>query len=294
VIALTYPLYATLKGELLPGPGHVSLVGYTIVQLVTREATGSLFDAHSQTHAIVTAWLRLDPWLVGAALVLSPIAVARRSTRAVSLAFLIQVAMVLRPGYLPNMYVISLLPFAALIVAGGTEALWRSSRVSVSAVSAWSSRAAISALAVAVALVVAPRWAHGDHVATTVRLDGPQRAAERWLVENVSHDKRLIVGDEFWIYLVEHGFDHRPMRGGFFSRTVVVYWPLDYDPAVKRRFPNGWRDFDYVVSTQGVRSTTTLTPMTAQALDHSREVVQFGRGEGRIEIRAITGADPSS
>jgi cellulose synthase/poly-beta-1,6-N-acetylglucosamine synthase-like glycosyltransferase len=293
VIALTFPLYATLKGELLPGPGHVSLVGYAIVQLVSREATGSLFDAHSQTHAIVTAWLKLDPWLVGAALVLSPIALARRSTRAVSLAYLIQVAMILRPGYLPNMYVIGLLPFAALIVAGGTEELWRRSRAWVSPVSAWSRRVAISGLVVAVALVLAPRWAQGGHVATTIKADGPQRAAEHWLVENVDPDERLIVSDEFWIYLVEHGFDHRPVRGGFFSRTVTVYWPLDYDPAVKRRFPNGWRHFDYVVSTQSVRSSTRLTPTTAQALDHSLEVVQFGRGEGRIEIRAITGAGPS-
>jgi cellulose synthase/poly-beta-1,6-N-acetylglucosamine synthase-like glycosyltransferase len=289
LIALSYPLYAALKGELLPGQGHVSLVGYTIVQLFTRETTGGLFDPQSQTHAIVTAWLKLDPWLLGAALVLSPIALARRSTRAVALAFLIQVAMVLRPGYLPNMYVIGLLPFAALIVAGAGEALWRKAQVMPSRASAWSMRAATAALASALLLVVAPRWIHGDRIAMTVRVDGPERAAQRWLVNNVGHDKRLIVRDEFWLYLVEHGFDHHPVRGGFFSRKVIVYWPLDYDPALKRRFPNGWRDFDYVVSTQGMRSTLDRTPTTAQALDHSRLVVRFGRGPGRIEVRAITG-----
>jgi glycosyltransferase XagB len=288
LIALSYPLYATLKGELLPGPGHVSLVGYTIVQLFTREATGSIFDPNSQAHGIVIAWLKLDPWLLGVALVLSPIAIARRNTRAISLAFLIQVAMVLRPGYLPNMYVIGLLPFAALIVAGAGETLWRKSQGLMSKASAWSIRAAVISLAIALALIVVPRWAHGDKVATTTRLDGPERAAQRWLVDNVSHSQRLIVGDEFWIYLIEHGFDHRPMRGGFFSRNVVVYWPLDYDPAVKRHFPGGWRDFDYIVSTEAVRSTTRKTPTTAQALQHSRVVVQFGRGDGRIEIRAIT------
>jgi hypothetical protein len=145
-------------------------------------------------------------------------------------------------------------------------------------------------LALAVVLLVAPRWRDGVHAATTLRLDGPERAAQRWLVHNVSHDKRLIVDDEFWIYLIEHGFDARPMRGGFFSQTVVSYWPLDYDPAVKQRFPNGWRDFDYLVSTQAVRSTTTLTPTTAHALDHSRLVVRFGRGPTRIDVRAIIGA----
>src|SRR5215212_8060898 len=292
LIALSYPLYATLKGELLPGSGHVSLIGYTIVQLFTREGTGSVFDPNSQAHGIVTAWLKLDPWLVTSALVLCPIALARRSTRAISLAYIIQVAMVLRPGYLPNMYVIGLLPFAALIVAGTSEALWRKARDMASAVRAWPLRIAVGALAIAAGLVVAPRWAHRDRVATTARLDGPERAAQRWLLNNVGHRERLIVGDEFWIYLVEHGFDHRPMPGGFFSATVVVFWPLDYDPAVKRRFPGRWRDFDYLVSTQAIRSTTRLTPTTAQALRHSRVVAQFGRGEGRIEIRAITRPPP--
>jgi glycosyltransferase XagB len=290
LIALTYPLYATLKGELLPGPGHVSLVGESVVQLFTRETTGSLFDPDSQTHATVMAWLELDPWLLGAALTLAPVALASRATRAVALAYAIQLAMILRPGYLPNMYVIGVLPFAALIVAGASAALWRRSLATSSRAFAWSMRATLVALAAAVMLVVAPRWSEGDRVAMSARLDGPQRAAQRWLVANVGRDKRLIVGDEVWIYLIQHHFDAHPMRGGFFSRTVVVYWPLDYDPAVKRRFPHGWRDFDYLVSTQAVRSTTDRTPTTARALDHSRVVARFGRGETRIEIRKMTPA----
>jgi hypothetical protein len=155
---------------------------------------------------------------------------------------------------------------------------------------AWPAQAAIAAAAAVLVLTVAPRWAHTDRVAMKARPDAPQRAAERWLVRNMSRDKRLIVDDEFWIYLVEHSFNDQPMRGGFFSRTVVSYWPLDYDPAVKRHFPDGWRDFDYLVSTQPVRSTLTLTPTAAQALRQSRLVVQFGRGQARIEIRAINRA----
>jgi 4-amino-4-deoxy-L-arabinose transferase-like glycosyltransferase len=287
LIALSYPLYATLKGELLPGEGHVSLIGYTIIQLFTREGTGSLFDPQSQTHAIVAMWLKLDPWLLGAAVVLSPFALVRRSTRAVALAFVIQAVMVLRPGYLPSMYVIGLLPFAALIVAGAFDALWRESQLMTSRATVWAMRAATVALAAALVLLAAPRWTQGERTATTLKLDGPQRAAERWLLENVGRDQRIIVGDEFWIYLIEHGFDRRPVRGGFFSRTVVVYWPLDYDPAVQRRFPDGWRDFDWIVSTQAVRSTTYLTPTTAQALAHSVVVKQFGQGDQRIEVRGI-------
>jgi hypothetical protein len=292
LLAASYPLYAALKGELLPGESHVSLLGTTIVQLFTREGTGSVLDADSQAYTIVTYWLQLDPWLLGAALVLSPIALARRSTRAVTVAFLIGVVMVLRPGYLPNMYVLGLLPFAALTVAGASEAVWRRSRAMRFPALTWSIRAAAAGLALLVALAVGLRWADRDHQATTVGLDGPRRAAERWLVDNIGHDKRLIVGDEFWIHLVQHGFDQSPVSGGFFSRTVVVYWPLDYDPAVKKRFPGGWRDFDYVVSTEAVRSTTEQTPTTLEALENSHVIAQFGEGPQRIEVRAIGGRQP--
>jgi Dolichyl-phosphate-mannose-protein mannosyltransferase len=101
VIVLVYPLYAALKGELLPGPGHVSILGYAGVQLITRQTSGSVLDPHSLGHGFVALWLQLDPWLVGAALLLSPIALFGRNTRAVALAYVIQVAVIFRPGYLP-------------------------------------------------------------------------------------------------------------------------------------------------------------------------------------------------
>jgi hypothetical protein len=114
-----------------------------------------------------------------------------------------------------------------------------------------------------------------------------------WLMRHVDHRRRLIVDDEFWIYLVGHGYDAQPIRGGFFSRTVVSYWPLDYDPAVAKRFPGGWRDFDYIIATQPMRSTQDRIPRTVQALTHSHVVVTFGHGTGRIEVRAIDRGRPS-
>ena len=288
-----YPLYATLKGELLPGPGHVSLAGYFILQLFGRQGTGSLFNPHSGTHLFVTGWLQLDPWLLGAALAFSPITLARRTTRAVTLAFLIQVAIIFRPGYLPEMYVIGMLPFAALLVPASIEALWRWAQFTRFPAAIWTVRAALIGLTCAAALVVAPRWANGDRVAMTVRLDGSESAAQQWVVRHIGHDQRMIVSDDFWIYLIEHGFNDQPMRGGFFSKTVVSYWPDNYDPAVKREFPRGWRDFNYIVSTRGMLNDLRQNPTVAGALHHSRVVASFGNGPDLIEIRAITGAPGS-
>jgi 4-amino-4-deoxy-L-arabinose transferase-like glycosyltransferase len=286
LIALSYMLYAALKGELVPGKGHVSLLGYAVIQLFSRQGTGSPFNPASQAHAIISGWLRLDPWLLGSACALVPVALVRRSTRSVAVAFLIQATMVLRPGYLPNMYVIGLLPFAALIVTGGLEALWRRSQEVTRRPLAWSLAVLLLIPAGALALTVARHWQYFDQVAMSGRPDAATGAAEKWVVAHIGRDERLIVNDEFWVYLIEHGFDAHPMRGGFYSRTVVSYWPLDYDPAVKRAFPGGWRAFDYVISTQAIRSTTQ-TPTTAHAIAHSRLVITFGRGITRIEVRAI-------
>jgi cellulose synthase/poly-beta-1,6-N-acetylglucosamine synthase-like glycosyltransferase len=312
LIGLGYVLYATLKGELLPGPGHVSLVGANVDQLFLRKATGSVFDTNSVTHGTVTFWLSLDPWLLGAAIVFAPIALVVRKTRAIALALLIQVAMVLRPGYLPGMYVTALLPFAALVIAGTGQTMWRIAtrraprRPRTAGHGAWRAfatalpryaapAAALTVLAVSTAIavqVVAPKWIRADRAAMTTRLDGPQRAAERWILRNVSHEQRIIVTDDVWIFLIEHGFDSTPVKGGFNSRTVVSYWPLDKDPAVRARFPNGWRDFDYIVSTEPMRDTAIYTPSTRQALANSRVVRSYGRGGARVEIREITPPGP--
>jgi glycosyltransferase involved in cell wall biosynthesis len=309
LFAAAYPLYATLKGELVPGRGHVSLLGYVGVQLFSRRGTGSIFDPTSNAHGIVAAWLHLDPWLIVSALVLAPFALFRRRMRAIVLAYLIQVGMILRPGYLPNMYVIVWLPFAALIVAATADGLWRvwttrgaelvprdsegrrrllsEAAVLLRPAAAASAALVLAASAVASAAVVMPQWIKTDRQATSLRLDGPQRATERWLVRHVGHDQRLIVTDQIWLYLIEHGFNSQPVKGGFFSRTVVFYWTLDYDPAVKQAFPDGWRDFDYVVSNYDLRITAYLNPTTEAALAHSHPVATFGHGPYQIQVRKI-------
>ena len=128
----------------------------------------------------------------------------------------------------------------------------------------------------------------------TTQPDAPVREADAWLLQHVGKGQRLMVDSNFWIYLIEHGFNADPVSGGFYSRTVVFNWPLDYDPAVKRAFPDGWRDFDYIVATDGIRANTTQTPNTEQALDHSFVVASFGTGIDRVEIREISHTVPKN
>jgi cellulose synthase/poly-beta-1,6-N-acetylglucosamine synthase-like glycosyltransferase len=307
LVAIAYPLYAVLKGELIPGKGHVSLFGEMWTQLVTRQSSGSVFDPHSPAHAVVQYWLHLDPWLLLGALALAPIAMFRRRLRWVAVAYLGQVALLFRPGYLPFMYVIALLPFAALVIAGVAQWAWEARTAWAAALSraagklprvgTAASRAAARPLAVAVvifALAAASGWVRGDRTATTTQPDAPERAAGAWVLQHVDKSQHLIVDSNFWIYLTQHGFKADRVTGGFYSRTVVFNWPLDYDPAVQKVFPDGWRDFDYIISTDGIRANTTQTPNTAQALDHSFIVASFGAGIDRVEVREIAKTLPKT
>jgi 4-amino-4-deoxy-L-arabinose transferase-like glycosyltransferase len=122
-VTFVYPLYALLKNELLEGPGHVSLVWAVKWQLFDRLPTGSVLDPTSDSYGIVRSWLDHDPWLLAAGVLLTPLGLVLRRTRAVALALGIQVAMMLRNGYLPYPYVIAMLPFAALVIAGVADQL---------------------------------------------------------------------------------------------------------------------------------------------------------------------------
>ena len=120
-----YLLYAVLEGELLPGSGHVSLVGAIEWQLFHRGGSGSVLNAGSDSYNKVAGWLALDPWLLGAGLAVAPIGLAVRRLRGITLAYLTFALMPLRPGYLPDMFVTGALPLAALVTGCAVDAAWR-------------------------------------------------------------------------------------------------------------------------------------------------------------------------
>jgi Dolichyl-phosphate-mannose-protein mannosyltransferase len=278
-----YLLFALLKGELLAGGGHVSLEDGIRFQLFERASSGSIFDPHSLSRQTLNGWLDVDELLLAGAVIATLPALVMRRTRAVALAFAIQLAMLARPGYLPALFVTGLLPFAALIVAGTGDALarWRPSRVAIAG-------PALALALTAAALVVAvPPWAAADRQRMTVDADAPMTAAQHWVLTHVDRRSRVITDNNIWLDLIERKFGSSRQPGGFYSDRVIWYWKLDLDPAVQRRFPGGWRDFDYVVSSEYVRATLNLVPETAQAIRHSRVVAQFGRGPHRVEIRRI-------
>ncbi|MCW2605110.1 MAG: hypothetical protein JWN61_3245 [Pseudonocardiales bacterium] len=129
LLGTLFPLYALIKNELLEGPGHVSLAWAIKWQLFDRQGSGSIFDQSSTAYNVVHGWLALDHILPRVALVALPIGLCFRRTRAVAMAFGIQVASLLRSGYLPYPFIIAMIPFAALTLSGVLDGAWQFGRV---------------------------------------------------------------------------------------------------------------------------------------------------------------------
>ena len=127
---LSYPLFALLKGELLPGGGHVSLWDGVKYQM-TRPGSGFVLDAGSGSHGVLESWLYYDRilplgGLAGALLLLVTWrwSVTARALAGPALTVAVLAALALRPsGYLPAMYVIQALPYLALVLAGGAASV---------------------------------------------------------------------------------------------------------------------------------------------------------------------------
>ncbi|MGH3849057.1 MAG: ArnT family glycosyltransferase, partial [Pseudonocardiaceae bacterium] len=291
LLVVAYPLYAVLKGELIPGAGHVSLLQAVKFQLISRQGSGSVFSSGSNAHGTVAVWLGLDHWLLALGLVALPVGVALRRHRWMAVGFGLPILLAIRGGYLPDPFVIALLPFAALLVAAAVDATWgllvvrRDPHRRATVYLGSQVVAAVTAVVLVAALV--PPWVSGDHSLATGNATAPVWNAERWIEGNVNRNQRLIVDDSMWTDLVEHGFN--PNLG------VVWFYKLDttnnLDPSVARALPDGWKDFGYVVSTPIIRSALRQLPgglvPVRQALAASTSVATFGTGAGQIDVRRI-------
>ena len=281
LMLLAYPLFSVLKGELFPGPGHVSLLEALQFQLGGRASTGSPLDPSSASAGLVGQWLHRDPWLLGAGVLLTPLALAVGRLRVPALAVAVPVLVGLRPGYLPEPYVIALLPFCALLVAGLLH-------VALGTVPSRGLRTALPLVAAAglVALLAVP-WRDGAAALAQDRATSRALAVESVVAHTVPHQSRVLVDDSIWVDLVDRGFN--PHLG------VIWFYKTDFtgglDPSVRRALPDGYRDVQWVVVSPIMRSALDQNPgglgELRRAISHSRLVHTVGTGSARYELRKV-------
>lgn len=276
LIGLTYVAFAVVKGEVMPADGRVSLWDGLAFQLASREGSGSLFDPESLMSRTVGLWWQLDAALIVTALAAAVAALFVRRLRPWAIALLALTAFMFRGGYLPVPYVIMLLPFAAIVVAGMGQ-------IAVESLRSRATLRRFGGVAVASGLLVAlvaagPLWAAQLRGFLLADLDRPLRDAEAWMTQNAPGDARMLVDDAMWVDLVDAGFTRE---------DVVWYYKADTDPDVQELAPDGWRDYDYVITTDSMRTFPTEFPTVRQAIENSVVVASFGEGAQQVDVRLI-------
>lgn len=279
-VSALYVLYAALKNELFPGPGHVSLLGSLYWQIFGRVGSGSIFNQNSDSYGLVTYWLNIDYYLIAMGIIGLGVALWQRNMRPAGLALLISIVMVMRGGYLPYPYVIVILPFAAICAAAALDQLVRfgqSRHWMPLRIGSWF----VLAEAVAIlAIVVAPAWQAKLYVDTTMDADAPSRQAVNWVTKNVSRNDRMVVESALWSDLENKGFN--------LPKPVWLY-KTETDPAVKAEI-GGWRGIDYVIlngPTIGSTNFDTSFQTVSTAVKHSTLQAEFGEGNNKVMVYKV-------
>jgi hypothetical protein len=287
VVVSTYLLMAVLRGELVPGPGHVSLWDGIMFQLRERPAGGSLDDPDSLKRHYVDQWVRLDPALpvLAGPTALAALFVRRLRPFAVGLAILI--ATVLRPGYLPAPFILSALPLITLLAAGTGEVVLRHLFRTGAQRSVALRRLRIPAPATVTLIVsiVVSLWLPTYHGLLKSDYDASMRQAQQWIEQNVPKTDRLIVDDALWVDLIRDGRDRR---------NVVWAYKVDTDAQVQGWSPDGWSDYDWVVTRESLRANMRPQGVFADAVSHSQPAAAFGSGVERVEVLRVDNGKPTS
>lgn len=290
LLILQYPLYAVLKGELFAGSNHNSLFGAISYQL-GRGGSGNILRHGSVSNLTLHWWLVRDPVLMYAGVAASVLALAVRRLRPVALAAVILVVVAVRPnGYLPAMYVIQVLPFFAVAIAGladeGVRALLSDrARELIARWWRWEApwrRIDVAAFSGVILIgLIAPQWRTGDATADTAFSNDQYAAASTWIRNHIPDHAhtRIVVDDAIWPDLATQGFD--PGLG------VIWFYKVDLDPAVTKTLPQGWKNIDYVVSTPVIRQDPNGLPTVRAAMEHSVVVATFGRDDQRIDVLKV-------
>ena len=293
IVVVFYFLFAILRGELLPGANHTSLIGAIEWQLVQRSGGGSVLTPDTSNYFTVEAWLGLARPFIYASVASSVLCLTRRSTAFIGVSILVGTAMLSRSsGYLPAMFI-------TVYIAQGVLSIVLSSQILIDLIISLTTKitsrvkddhAVIidlrqeepvlltsSGIGVSLNDRRTLQWRRWLSVVLTVLLSATgayllyptYKANDTILLSNAkSTNFWLPLGQaERWIgshisrksvLLTDDYVWTDFVDEGFAPTHVVWLWKYGPDPEVVARYPNPLRDITYIISTGKVRSNLLL------------------------------------
>lgn len=275
-----YLLFAAIRSELFPGPDHVSLWDAVAFQFVNRASSGSILDPNGPEGGAYTtfqSWLSHDGGvLLLGGVAASVLALAVRRLRAVAIAVLIAAVVALRPeGYLPQMYVVAMLPFGALAVVGLLHTGWAwLQRLGNRPVRLVASGVMLAGL-VAATLPFA-EWRYNYEAAWTEDTNDVHSEALDFVAQEIPQGATVIADNSYWNDLVDLGWD---------PAEAVWFYKADSDDAITEELGGDYEGIDYLV--WSIDISENRLPIVSDAYDHSELLWSQGEGRERVEIRRV-------
>ena len=312
-----YPLYAALKGELLPtfqfnseaisgyASNGVSLTDALLWQLL--RGGGGPFNFDNAFWILVrTDWLRRDGFLlIGGAVAtitnllrgiglrgLRRAGLADRHAMATGLLGMLPLLYLARGGVVFNYYILFAIPFFCLNVAVLLSALaQRLPRVP--------SAVAIAMLPVFALGLLGTYWSSGASAPLYhEQADQPGREALAWIKGTIAPQSLIITRDGFWAALRESDG-----QGPAFP-NAHSHWKVGADPDIRDGvFGNDWRTVDYLIMSPGLEETfrAANNTLALDALTHAHLVKRWTapsgdealQGQQVVELWKVDKAGPT-
>ena len=285
-----YPLFAVLKGELLPpaphGPQHVSLMGMVQQQLQRGVQHGSILNVpDAQTYPgtpygfwyyYFTQWAVKDTVILiaGSVAVIfnTVVGLMRRDLRRIyllSAALTVVYALyIVRGAQLIDFYIVPLLPFLALSIAMAAHVLVQPLPRPIKP---------LALLGVALALGIFFLNEHIAHDAFQVRLTFLQQDQLDYVRQHFPTNTVLMVDDDVWVNLRDGGNGLYPAYP-----YAYPYHKLSGDPAVRARIHWDWRNIRYIIASNQmyavVQKEATADDISLTAYRHSHVIMSWPPG----------------
>ncbi len=301
IVVSWYPLYALLKGELLPaginlnflflnfntGSNHVSL--FEALSWQATRGGGGLTDLNNMFWQLVRGdWAVRDPILFigGSVAIILNLVWGIRNRRALiagALGFL-PLFYLGRGGLVLNYYILFLIPFLCLNLA-----------FLLNPVLARLPRRIGPVVGVVLAAgLVAFYWASGQFGPLyTANPSIAGRQAMEWISQNVPPESKIITRDDVWTDLREPDNKFNP-RGGL--PYLYSHWKVGGDPAIYEGvFKQDWRNVDYLIMSPGLEAVFkgTNDKLALEALAHAHRVKRWTSEGAELELWKVEKVSPA-